>query len=299
MKTDEFLTLVKATANIPTSQSTFTDEEILAFASDEMRNKITPLILSTREEYLVYEKDISLVASQKAYSIPNRAIGMKLREVQFLDSNSNIYNLSRIDIENISSLDNTGTGTPKGFYLRGNKVILYPTPSSSEGSLRLTYFRRPSKLIGTSLASQISAINTGTNVVTVSSLSDTNITTNAKIDFISQTPFYDSLGDDYTISTISSLDITFSSLPDDLAVGDYVCFADNSAFIQIPEELTGLLVARTVLRIFESQGDAESAKNISYRIKDLQEDILDVLTPRVEGEPKKVNSIASIKHFIN
>jgi len=298
MKTDTFLSLVKATANIPTSQSTFTDEEILNFASDEMRNKITPLLLSVREEYFVYESDIALVANQSGYAIPNRAIGMKLREVQCLDSNGNICNLPRLDIENISALDASVSGTPSGFYLRGNKVILWPTPSISSGSLRLTYFRRPNFLVPTSKGSQIDAINTSTNVVTVASIGDSQIVTGAKVDFQSGDAFYESLGDDYTISALSGSDLTFSSLPSDLSIGDWLHFRDTTSLIQIPEDITGLLVARTIMRVFESQGDSDGIKIIQGRIKQLEQDIFDVITPRVEGEPKKVSSIQNIKHFI-
>lgn len=298
MRTDEFLNLVKASASIPTGQTTFTDAEILAFATDEIRNEIIPLILGSMEEYLVVSTDTALVSGKSKYSIPPRAIGKKLRELQLVDVNGNVKNLSRIELENTPSYSGNITGEPTGFLLKGNNIILYPTPSQSSNSLRISYYRRPNSLVEVSQASYIAGIDTDTNTLVLSSVSNSSIVAGAKIDLISSQSGHDSLLDSEPVVSLSGTDLILGSLPEDLAVGDYLSLEGESCYLQIPEELVGLVVAKTALRIFEAQSDSAGINAVSARIQKIEQNINSVLSPRVDGEPRKIVSSQNIKNYI-
>lgn len=287
MQTNEFIDLVKVSTATPDSQSTFTDQEILSIAFDEMKTKVLPMVISVREEYFLVQEDMPLVAAQASYAIPKRAVAGKVHEITLVDLSGRESNLGRLDQSEISQM-NFSSGEPRHFLFRGSKVVLYPTPSNSSQSLRVTYYQRPNKLVLPSSASQITAIDPNTNTITVSSLTNSGFVTNAKVDLVQNTYGYDVVGKDLSIQNISGSDVQFSSLPSDLEVGDWLCLAQESPVVQLPDEVSGYLVALTARRLLEAQTDSQAYKMLDARVMQIEKDMINLLSPRIVGEPKKI-----------
>jgi hypothetical protein len=74
----------------------------------------------------------------------------------------------------------------------------------------------------------------------------TTITTSTPVDFVQNDGPYDILEIDQTITNISGTTLTFAALPDDLAVGDWICLAGQSPVLIAPRELQPLLVQATL-----------------------------------------------------
>jgi hypothetical protein len=137
-------------AAVPFSQNTFTETDVLRFANEEMFLAQVPNILQFHEEYLVYEQEVSLISNVSRYAIPNRAIGMKFRDVFYKDPQGNLVEMSKISPDDRSFFQtvNDSGSVPYHYYLQNNSLIVTPTVGANpQGSLVFTYFLRPNSLV--------------------------------------------------------------------------------------------------------------------------------------------------------
>lgn len=259
----------------------FTDQEILNMAYDSLLGDIVPLIIDRKEEYYVREKEYTITAQQKRYTIPDRAMGGQLRLVQWIDGNQIRY-LERIDPR---WADRADTGDFYKFYLQNNDVVLWPTPNSTGKTLKLTYFFRPSKLVPVSECAQITVING--NTITVSAI-PTGWTTAETFDFTKGTGSYENIDFGYSINAISTVSNTLTFVatpPAALQVGDWISLADESCFPYMPKEAQISLIHSTVSSCLESMGDPAFA--VAQQRTEQQKAILErMLSIRIEGQMK-------------
>ena len=266
----------------PANQSTFSTADILALADEVTRIRLLKEVLSVREEFYVAYKDYTITASQSTYRFPARAIGMTLREIHVVSSDGTASNLPRWSIDKLHLISTSGEGVPEVFYIQGDDVILYPTPNSTTGTLRMYYRRRPSDLIETSSAAVVSAINTTTNVVSVTTIPSTWVTGNI-FDLIQQDGSHKHLSIDLTSTLVSGNDITFSSLPSQLAVGDYVALAGYTPVVQLPPDFQPILSLLTAAEMISAMDQAKGDKLIA-RAELALNNARELINPRVEGE---------------
>ncbi len=285
--TSDLITDIKLRAFVPTSQNSFTEADFLLMADAEMQTVILPLVQSLRADYYVTHTDRTIAAGQGAYDMPVRAVGMGLKDVHIVDASGVITNLAQIDQ---SDARTTQTGEPEAFYIRQNQVYLYPTPSSSSGTLRLYFSLRPGKLVLPSAAGTISSIVTASNEVTLSSI-PSSWTSTLTYDLIRQDGGGEPLVIDLAASGVTSTTITFASAlpssPVALRTSDYVALAGQSPLPQMPAELRPVLAQAVAARIRASMRlpGADDAKAI---LKDEVEAAKILLTPRVQNERKVI-----------
>lgn len=303
----DLLISVKKRANVPTSQSTFTASDIYRFADEEIRSKILPLVLKNIEDYYTAKSDTLISPTQSTYSIPDRAVGAKLRDVELVlvaDTQTRIA-LERLNREDLlASYTGAGTGRfirrKQGFYLDGNKITIYPNPIGigPDWYLRQTYYTRPSKIVDTTECGIITSIDTVNNHIDIASL-PSGMSTATPVDLVKATPHFDCHAIDQTISNIAGTTLTFAStLPTDLAVGDYVCLANQSCVVQVPVELEPLLYQYVVVRILSSQGDKEQLETEVAELKKMEENALILVTPRVDGKAKRASNSRGMNRWV-
>jgi len=172
----DIIEAVKRRMAFPISQSTFTETDILAFANEEMQATMVPNIMSFNEEYYVVTKDITLVNNVTRYQIPDRAVGMKLRDIFYKDSTNNLFEMTRIAPDDRSYFDNSTGDRAYAFYLENDFVVLMPreenfTPNG--GKLVFVYFQRPNQLVLNDETATINAI-TDSSDITLTGISDTD-----------------------------------------------------------------------------------------------------------------------------
>lgn len=284
--TENFLDEVRFVGSIPTTTNTnniHSSSNLLRIATQQLHIKLVPMILSAREEFYVTHTDTTLVANQAEYTIPARSIGQLLRDLQLIKGNQ-VYSVARIDREVVHT---TSAGDSTHYYLRHNKVVMFETPNTGGDTLRMSYYLRPGDLVDVSDCAQITAIDTDTNVVTVSSIPSA-WTTSTDLDLVSATVPYAFLSTDTNATTISGTDVTFSSLPDGLAVGDWISPAGKSPIPQLPREFMPILVQMTVVKALEAQGDKEGAKEAWKDLQTMEENGINLISPRNHGQAKKV-----------
>jgi hypothetical protein len=148
LKTGDLIRSIKRRAFIPSSQETFTDEDFLEMATEEINLGILPLIQKMHEEHLVYFIDVDIEKDKIKYPIPARAYGNKLRDVAMLDENGNIYEMHRYSLSEISDFTNSTTYiNTRGFYLENNYVVLTNFTQNIRQKLRFYFYLRPNVLV--------------------------------------------------------------------------------------------------------------------------------------------------------
>lgn len=298
----DLITSVKRRCNVPTSQVTFQPADFLALADEEIRSKLVPLVLKHMEEFYVALLDQSIITNQTSYAIPTRAIGMALRDVQIVSSTDPD---TRVGLERLNPEDlYTGiSGNARflikknGFYLQGNSLVLYPAPAQDVDILRMSYYMRPNQLVDVASCGLISAIDTTLNTVTVATL-PSNVTLSTTIDFVKAQPGFECPAIDQTITNVASNVLTFASLPANLALGDYVCQAQQSCVVQVPVELQPLLYQYVVIRILSAQGDATNLKAAIAELESIEKAAGLLLSPRVSGKVKRVVNSRAINRWV-
>jgi hypothetical protein len=269
-----FIAQVNIKGSLP--EGRFTDQEILDIGYDCLLSEITPMVLECREEFLVTYVDTAIVANQAAYPIPSRALNGVLREVKKISGN-NVIDLDKMIIDDITDLS---TGSPIGFFISGNNINLYPTPSSAVDTLRLYYFIRPSKLVPTSECARITGIAGNDLSVTIPA----TWTTANTFDLVRGKAHFDVLGMDLAATTLSGGVITMTAnVPTTLAIGDYITLADETCFPFLPPEAHTPLVQAVVTSCLESMGDPNGA-NAAAKTTMLMDKLKSVLKLRVQGE---------------
>jgi hypothetical protein len=296
---DDLVAEIRNLGMLPNTGSMgFEDEDILAHASAVLQSKIVPEIMRVREEYFVATTRIDLTDNQSYYRIPSRAIGNKLRDLFWIDSDGYRQRIDPILREELDDWNSTGVEDPQKFYLEGNYVVLVPNLTTSpNGSLEVAFYFRPGDLVPTSSARTIT--NVAGSVVTCDSDVPASWTTANTFDIHS----YQSGGDikcwDLTASAVGPVGneekVTFTSAIDGSVhgtkvpeVGDWLCLAGEAAIPAIPRDFHPVLVRGTAMRIAEAAGDAQQVQIHSQLFQADLSIALSMLETRVEGRPPRI-----------
>jgi len=286
---DDLLNKIKLKAFIPTSQSTFTDAELLQIASDELFGIIVPAILSTREEYFVFKDEQTLTPGEQnpTFNIPYRAVGMQLRELSVTTGNTE-RNVPRLDIEDRANQD--AGGYIYGFDITNNQINLR---GGNQGTVNMYYYLRPGTLVESSSARAIQSVNVAAKQVVVASFVST-WTTATKFDIIKYIPGFDTKTISLTVDTLDSGTgtITFNeALPatawNSIEANDWLIEAEYSPVPQIPVEWQEYLAEAVTCYIMESLGDSEAFDRALKRKEELKKSAVSVISSRVDGQSKK------------
>lgn len=283
---------VKRRAMIPTNQNTFTDEDFLAFANEEVSMGLLPTILRVHEDYLLHTQEIPLVKGKFEYNIPHRAIGNKLRDVGIKDTNGNVFEMTRIGIGDLSQYSNRVGSRLDAFYVKNNKIVLAPTGDSPEsGFLLMSFYLRPNEMVDENRIGTITNINKNTGVISVNNVPN-HFSTAIKYDFIGHKSPFVSLNISLTAVSVNSvtksIEFTITDIPDDLEVGDYLASEGETLVPQVPLDLHSVLAHRVATRCLEALGDTEGLSNANRKLMEMEDKTANIIDSRVEDAPKKV-----------
>lgn len=293
MTVDTLIADVKRRASIPESQQTFQEVDFLAFANEELDIGIIPHVLSFHEEYFVYTELITIEPEVQRYEIPERAVGNKLRDLAYVDMSGNIFEMTRINSDDISAFQgNYTTSSYTTFYVEGSDIVLLPPVSSTPtGSLRFSYYLRPNELVSQDRVAIITNINTITGEVTVASVPE-NITVADTLDLIQTRSPHKSLTLDIVPTALNTVTKVFTfdpaDLPSRLAVGDQLALAGETIVPQVPSDLHSMLSQRVAARCLEALGDTQGITLANTKLAEMEQKTGALLENRVEGATMKV-----------
>lgn len=294
LTSNKLIESVKRRASVPESQATFTKADFLDFATEELRLSLVPILMSLHEDYLLYEEVVDIQPGVLAYTIPTRAVGNKLRDLQHKTGDNNYREMTRIGIGNRFGDYNVGTSTGlQQYYVKNNKVVLvsYVSNASSTGQLAMVYYIKPSKMVQEERVGIVTGINRTTGAVTLSSV-PTNFNISIKYDMYKATSPHSILKIDLTAGNLNTTtkSITFNPLdiPSDLEVGDHISLAGEASIPQVPSDLHPMLAQMIACRVLESIGDAEGLQAAMIKLQQMREATGMIIDNRVEDSPRKI-----------
>lgn len=184
LTSDELVKTVQRKMSMPLSQNTFGYNDILDFCNDEMFGSQVPSVLEFHEEYFVFVQTLPILPNKRRYTIPTRAIGMKLRDVKWQDSNGNLFDMTRVNPEEKAFYQqNIGTSeTISKYYIEGNDLVLLPALTITTAlTLYFYYFLRPNQLVANNRAAVITSFNNQITTLNADIAVDDTITINDEI----------------------------------------------------------------------------------------------------------------------
>lgn len=175
LSTDLLIKDVVRRAMLPQTSNTFTKEDFLAFANEEIDIGVVPHILSFHEDYLMISEEIPLESHVSRYAIPHRAIGNKIRDVSYKDPSGTIFEMTRIFIEDEAYFQygplGAVNGPLKAFYTEGNEIVLMPDIDHSiYGTLKVSYYIRPNQLVSESDVARITSFDYKNGIINIDAL---------------------------------------------------------------------------------------------------------------------------------
>lgn len=296
-ETNSLIEDIKRRAMLPTNQSTFTNADFLAFINSELKVGILPSVLSLHEEFYVFPQTVVLEANKSSYQIPYRAIGGRLRDVFYRDTNGNLVEMSRISPDDKSFYQSSTLG-PRHifFYIEGNDIVITPPVGANPtGSLLFTYYIRPSDLVEENRVAVITNIakdkTAGTTTYTVDGI-PTGMSTLTRLDLLQAKPGHKIRNIDLlpTAISINNKTITFLTceVDEDTEVGDHISFAGECIIPQCPSDLQPILSQRSAARCLEALGDTQGLTNANTKLQEMEVKTVALIDNRVTGSPQRV-----------
>lgn len=266
---------IKRRGSVPTNQALYTDQDFADTFTDCQEMMVIPAILKAREEFFAHQQDVTLVPGTLVYSLPERALGMKLRSVELLNAAGDVIN-------HLPRVDPTAANAKSGYHFRANSIVLTREFTPSAATLRLTYYRRPNRLTLTSQCARITAINA--NVVTVDNI-PTGFEAGTIVDIIAGRPPFDSRADSITITNRSGFLLTFDDASA-FSIGDWICFEGETPIPQYPRELHQILVQYALVKLLSSLGDLTGEGSARADLDKLEENMNEYLNDRDDSAPQ-------------
>lgn len=290
LKTTKLISTIRRRAFIPRDQSTFTDDDFLEMATEEVNLGLMEQIITARGDFLVVYTDVPLVADTVDYEIPNRAHGNKLRSLSLVDSDGEIVSdeLTQVDLDLPSEHKTTGC-----FFVRNNCVVIHEDIIKDGYSLRMHFYLRPNKLVTEDRGAEIvSIIDNGDDTSTLSFTAlPSHFTSAIDYDFVaaaspnkiitySKTP---------TSINLTTKTITFNNTDiTGVSAGDYVTLEEETIVPNVPTEYHPVIAQRVAVACLEAMGDEQNKQSAERKLAQMEKSVLGIVSNRVEGQPKKI-----------
>lgn len=278
--TSDLISLIKLLGHVPQGNATFTPANLLTLSDLELRTSLARQLKEADEGY--WQTFVEYAQNDTGeYRIPSAAIASGAYSIQIRNGQA-IWPVSRQEVAEMTTTTFPSVGNFAAF-VRGNTLIMLPVQFA--GTLRITFERRPSKLVPVTSCAQVAAING--QVITVGSLPSGWIIGNT-VDLQASQPQFDVLST-CEITDISGLDVTLDGDVSTLSLNDYLCLEEQTCIPQIPVEFQQLLAQRVVCKIYELQGYFDKLAAAEKKLKEMGDDLTALITPRVQSSLKVIN----------
>lgn len=293
--TNQIIESVEARTLAPTGQPTYQNSDYVRFANEELQIKIVPDIMTIREDFFLRVLNYSITNAQASYTLPERTLGNTLKDLFYIDQNGNRYPISRVNINDIP-LNTAATIYPQTFYMKGDQVVLVPTPTATVGTMEAWYYERPSELVLTEACGQITSIALNTPLAGQTTYTvNADVSSYATLDFVSGTsPFRDYSIDVTPVSATSTTVVVTNTDVDSESgsllpvVGDWICEAQTSPIPMVPQEFHPLLAELVAGRVVQGLGDAQKLEAINANVGMMRQNMLNMIANRIEQKQEVI-----------
>lgn len=285
--TDDLISAIKISCFLPSAQITFTDGDILHLGDDEILSSFAPLLVSLNQNIYLESVTTPFVTGQSRYVINKYAMWNKLRRVDRLVG-ANVVKLDHIEVDELPYYSQSGT--PRGFYLDNDSIIIVPTPVAAGDSLYYWIYRRPGRMVMTSAAAKVLSINYVTGQVTYTAAPPATFTSTSTHDFYAGRSPFRRVGTEVTATNLAANVHTFpAAAVAGLLPNDYVCVVEETVFPPLTAELHPFLQDAIIAAMNKAQLDPEA---YTIQKQELMEKTRNAYTApgnRTVGQPRKVS----------
>jgi hypothetical protein len=286
MNTTEMLAQLRLNCLLEDNATDYTDAVLLRELSDALTTKFQDTIVGFRNGtwQQIYFQTITSGTPRYRFAPMVSVLGkVEIGNGTLATADSTDFaRLKKVDEGHADLFEGSfsGLGQPQAYVLRGNDLVLLPTPDNSGYLLRITYYRKPPRLMpsqnnvsGTDRG-RVVAVNASTNTITVNTLAfDMSLAVPAaqaltdRLDVITSRGWFDhSMANVVPASRAigGTTDIVFStSGPSvrDVQVGDYVRNFGQSDWPMLPEDFHRCVVDVASTKILIQRGYQQKASN--------------------------------------
>lgn len=287
--TDGLIENIKRRGAIPADQSTYLPAEMIKMADDEMQIRLVPILFQSKADFFLTFSDVTTTSSL-SYDIPEAAFNRALHSIFFVDAAGNETELTYVDFneETFAALD-----YPRGAcFTRGEKLHLFPR-AFPDRTLRLYYYRLPNRLVPTTEAAQVTAVDSGTGIVTTTGV-PADWTAGTTVCCVKGRPGFQLRFAARDLTAASSPTVTLADVSD-IEIGDWIALEGDSPIPQLPVEAQPVLAQATIAKILEGLGDPGLAA-AKTDLRDALAAYVAITGPRIDRGPK---SLVSRRRLLN
>jgi hypothetical protein len=286
----------------------YPDSILLGEMNDSGMSTFEAMIVKARAGYWLDTLDVAVTAGQPKYRVPPRSCVGGFEKIEIGIPGNSFARLAEVSEAHATqwAAPPAAVGMPQKFVLRGDQVVLLPPPDGVAYTLRLYFYRRPSRLVaqqsstlnGGTDRGRITAINTVARTVTVNVVPfdqeavsggvivPTAITTaNQRIDIVHPYGWHELAMIDQT-QTLAGSTFTLGGTDDmsEIVIGDYVRVAEQTDWPNLPDDFHRALVDTTTVKILAERNMADKASDFAQAVSADIQRFQDILEPRVKIE---------------
>lgn len=311
--TADVLSDLRRAASLPATSTDWTDAVLLREVSNVLWNFAGWALSQGGEGRMLSDLDRAItsalpgVAGQREFLIPPGAILSTIEDITFTDASglneSRLYRVDHADSRSVATA--TEMGTPSAYTLVGDRIRLFPLPSTG-GTLRITYPRRHAELVADTAANCATLVS-----ATSASATSTQLTIGVAITALAVGDTLDVIRATYPHSPIvescevlalagANLQITvdraLTAFTGNVLVGARVVRAGRSPYVSMPLELRLCVTEKTTANVLRAVGDLQgSAASEQAATVELAR-AMQALSPRAKRDkPKAINPYSHMR----
>jgi hypothetical protein len=288
--TDELVSRVKTKAQAPAAGWPITDAQILEIAFEATTKRYVPAIRGVREDFFTTSETIPLVNGTANYRLPKRASSTTIKQVFVVDNTSGrAMPVARLPVSQRWRGLGWSANTPWSYVVEGAQIRFLGTPNNtSQYTCHVLYQRRPSRYVLTTSASVVQSVTSTTIVLTGA---PSWWSSGEQIDVMSPEPEADLVLQDVAVTLVgSTFTITDGSSTSQVSVGDYVCQADTTCVVLLPDAFMHSLIDATAAECLRSTGDYDAAASIEAGVAADLPNLLGSIATRAESQPLPIRN---------
>lgn len=291
MNSDELVSCIRRVGQISPNDPVYPDTEILAEASQALRDRFAAPIMLCRQGFWMKETIIVTNNLDVAYKIPANTIVQGLEKVEIASPGTNDYReLFILTQAQAQPYRHDPRDVPTHFTLESDHVRLWPAPNGAY-NLKLVFYLQPPELVSSAIWANV--INKGSTFVEINLDPSTLFLTEGEKFYIQN---YDGSHEiptfDATIDTITPaggtwiLDVggPLQGLSS-VQIGDYVTPKGYSMFPMLPLELHRPLCDYVAGMIWVSKGDSERGRLLVQKGESGIARFVEMAVSRVKTKP--------------
>lgn len=295
----------------------YPDAVLLRELSDALTTKFQDTIIGFRNGTWQQSYFQPVTTGTPTYRLGQQVTVLGKVEIGYGTFTPSASNFDDIDFVRLAKVDEghadifeasyNGLGTPKAYALRGNDLVLLPTPDNSGYILRITYYRRPPKLYASQNSvsgtdrGRVTTVTPSTGTIIVNALPfdqslavPAAIATGATIDVVKPNGWFDHSLSNTFVAFVSGNVLTFasniSSTLKNVQIGDYVRVYGQSDWPMLPEDFHRCVVDVASTKILIQRGYQQKAANFAGDVTaDLQR-FETLYSNRTREEPRVVRA---------